>query len=176
MNFLYLLITSFLLTSTGASLTSSGSKTHPIHASICELRYNEGESSFQVSVKIFIDDLEVAIKQEGYPPLNLGSDKENEDAKTHLAAYLDRYFQIVLDGKKLEARFSGKELSDDYLAVWCYLEFPAAVSRGQKCTITNRVLLDLYSDQRNIMDIKMSTTQSTHTIFDPSDSSWSYTF
>lgn len=149
---------------------------HPIHASICELNYSEKDAAFQVSVKIYIDDLGAAMNKEGYPALNLGSTSENELTQEYLASYLDKYFTITLNGKKLVLKFVGKELSDDFLAVWCYIEFPATVSKGQKCTISNRILLDLYSDQRNIMDIRMNSTQKEYTIFDPSNSSWSYTY
>ncbi|MFZ1676273.1 MAG: DUF6702 family protein [Saprospiraceae bacterium] len=149
---------------------------HPIHASICELKYSEKDAAFQVSVKVYIDDLEVAMKNEGYPPLNLGATLENELTQEYLASYVDKYFTITLNGHKLVSKFVGKELSDDFLAVWCYFEFPATVSKGQKCTISNRILLDLYSDQRNIMDIRMNSTQKEYTIFDPSHSSWSYTY
>ncbi|MEO6131496.1 MAG: DUF6702 family protein [Saprospiraceae bacterium] len=173
MNILNLLVSWYLIAPSGINQSV---ESHPIHVSICELRYNEANSSFQVSLKIFIDDLEVAIKKEGYPPLGLGSGTDNEDTQTYLASYLDKYFYIDIDGKKLTPHLEGKEVSEDFLAVWCYLDFTATVSRGQKCTITNRVLLDMYSDQRNIMDIRMSKTQSTHTIFDPFDNSWSYTF
>jgi len=149
---------------------------HPIHVSICELKYNESASAFQASIKIFIDDLEVAVMKEGYPSLNLSAKPENENTESNMADYINKYFTIKLDGQNLEAKFVGKEISDDFLAVWCYIEFPATVSKGQKYTITNRVLLDLYSDQRNIMDIRMNNTQKEYTIFDPSNSSWSYTY
>jgi hypothetical protein len=149
---------------------------HPIHASICELKYSEKDAAFQVSVKVYIDDLEVAMKKEGYPPINIGATPENEHTQEYLASYVDKYFTITMDGHKLVSKFVGKELSDDFLAVWCYIEFPTTVSKGQKCTISNRILLDLYSDQRNIMDIRMNSTQKEYTIFDPSNSSWSYTY
>ena len=149
---------------------------HPIHVSLCELKYSDKDVAFQVSVKIYIDDLEVAIKNEGYPPLNLSADKENDLTQEYLASYIDKYFTISMDGHKLVSKFVGKELSDDFLAVWCYIEFPATISKGQKYTISNRILLDLYSDQRNIMDIRMNSTQKEYTIFDPSNSSWSYTY
>ena len=140
------------------------------------MKYNETASAFQVSIKIFIDDLELAVQKEGLSPLHLGSKKENESTEINLAAYLNKYFTIKLNGQNLDTKFVGKELSDDFLAVWCYIEFPATISKGQKYTISNRVLLDLYSDQRNIMDIRMNSTQKEYTIFDPSNSSWSYTY
>ena len=140
------------------------------------MKYNESASAFQVSVKIFIDDLDVAVQKEGYPSLHLDAKQENKNTEEYLAAYINKYFTIKLDGQNLEAKFVGKELSDDFLAVWCYIEFPASISKGQKYTISNRVLLDIYSDQRNIMDIRMNSTQKEYTIFDPSNSSWSYTY
>lgn len=149
---------------------------HPIHASICEVKYNEGKFLFEVSLKVYLDDLETAVKNEGYAPLNLGSSQENKSSRDHLAAYLDKYFSISLNGQKLSSTFVGKELSDDYMAVWCYVEYPAKVSKGQKYTISNRVLLDLYSDQRNIMDMKMNSVQEEHMIFNPANSSWSFTY
>jgi len=143
---------------------------------MCELRFNKESSSFEVAIKIFIDDLEVAIKKEGYPALNLGSNKENELAEEHLASYLDKYFSIEIDGKKWTPHFVGKEISEDFQAVWCYVEYSGDISKAQKCTLTNRILLDIYSDQRNIMDIRMSKSHKAYTILEPGRSSWSYTF
>ncbi len=149
---------------------------HPIHVSMCELTCNEETSSFQVSLKIFIDDLDASMKNGGYQPLNLGSNKEDTLAGEHLTSYLDHYFFIEVDGQKLTPRFVGKEMSDDFLAIWCYIEYDAPVTRSEKCTVTNKILLDMYSDQKNIMDIKMSKTQKDYTILDSGNPSWSYTF
>ena len=149
---------------------------HDIHVSMCELRFNEASSTFEASIKIFIDDLEVAMKKEGYPPMNLGSTHENPLAEEQLASYIDKYFSIEIDGKKLNPHFVGKEISEDYQAVWCYVEYSKDTGRSQKCTLTNRVLLDIYSDQRNIMDVKMNKAHSAYFILDPNHSSWNYTF
>ena len=149
---------------------------HPIHISNCELRFNEGSSTFQVSLKMYIDDLEVAIKNEGYPLLNLGDTKEDIQADEYLHSYIDKYFTIEIDGKKWKSQFVGKEISDDYLAIWCYLEYSGDLVRAQKFVLTNRVLLDLYNDQRNIMDIRMNSTHKAFTILEPGHPSWSYTF
>jgi hypothetical protein len=149
---------------------------HDMHVSMCELRFVEETSTFQVSIKVFIDDLEVAMKKEGLPPLYLGIPKENELAEEQIASYLNKYFTIDIDGKKWQAKFIGKELSEDYLAVWCYLEYSGEINKAQLCTLTNRILLDIYDDQRNIMDIRMNKTHKAYTILDPSHPSWNYTF
>ena len=149
---------------------------HPVHLSMCELRYNDQASSFQVSLKIFIDDLDVAVKKEGYEPLNLGSAKENALAGEIITSYLDKYFFIEIDGKKLLMHYLGNEMSEDFLAVWCYIEYKADLSNAHVCKLTNNVLLDLYGDQRNMMDIKMNKSHSAYAILSPGESTWSYTF
>jgi len=116
------------------------------------------------------------MQKDGYPALNLGSKNEDALAEEHLGTYLDKYFFIDIEGKKITPHFVGKEISEDFLAVWCYIEYSAQVTKTQKFTLTNRILIDMYSDQRNIMDIRMSSTQKDYTILDPAHSSWSYTF
>mgnify|MGYP000924569866 FL=1 len=81
-----------------------------------------------------------------------------------------------MDGTGLMAEYMGKEISEDFLAVWCYVQFPAQASHGKKCTVSNDILLDMYEDQRNIMDLRMSKSHKDYTIFQPGQSTWSYTF
>jgi hypothetical protein len=155
---------------------ASANKTHDIHISVCELRWNEDSGAFEVSIKIFIDDLELALGKEGAPGLFIGTSREAKEANEYIATYLRKHFTIDIDGKRLIPDFLGKEISEDFLAVWCYVEFPAQVSRAAKCTLSNDILLDMYDDQRNIMDIRMNTSHKEYTIFQPGRSTWSFTF
>ena len=164
----------FLLCAPGI-LVRAGEE-HSLHLSLCELRFNESSSTFEVAIKIFIDDLELAIEKEGIKGLKIGADKEDELVDEHIAAYLDKYFIIDVDGNKLKGHFLGKEISDDLIAVWCYVEFPKKSSASKKCTLTNKVLLDIYDDQRNIMDIRMSKSHKDYAIFEEGKSSWTYTY
>ena len=149
---------------------------HDVHISMCELRFNEETSTFQVSLKFFIDDLEVGLKKDGLAPLNLGSPKENADANEIITSYLDKYFSIEIDGKKLPLHFDGKEISEDFQAVWCYVEYNDVLNNARVCKLTNSILLDVFSDQRNIMDIKMNKSHKAYTILSPGQNSWTYTF
>ncbi len=149
---------------------------HDIHISVCEVRYNAQSASFQVSLKIFIDDFERAMSKEGAPALHIGGTTEIKDADSYIGAYLNNHFSISLDGSRLIPTFVGKELSEDFLAVWCYFEFPARLTGVKQCSMFNDVLFALYEDQRNIMDIRMNSSHKDYTIFQPGKSTWSYTF
>lgn len=156
--------------------TAFGNKDHDIHLSICELRYNEQSLSFEVSIKIFIDDLETAIGKEGASQLRIGTKNEVPEADEMITSYLNKNFTIDIDGVKLQASFLGKELTEDMLAVWCYVEYPANKSQPQKCILSNRILFEVYDDQRNIMDIRMNKSHKDYTIFERGRNTWSYTY
>ena len=153
-----------------------GKDTHDIHICLTELKFNETSSSFQISIKIFIDDLELALSKEGTSGLFIGTPKETSGADAFIEGYLNRHFKIDIDGMPLELVFLGKELSEDLQAIWCYVEVEAQPVLGKKCTLSNDILFSLYDDQRNIMDIRMSQSQKDYIIFQPGHSSWAYTF
>jgi hypothetical protein len=139
------------------------------------LRYNESSHAFEVAIKIFIDDLELALERNQIKGLLIGTDREAVTADQHIRDYINQHFTISQDGKKLKGHFIGKEVADDLIAIWCYIEYPAA-SSPETCTITNDVLFEMYDDQRNIMDIRMSSTHKAFTLFEPGRSSWDYTY
>jgi hypothetical protein len=169
-----LFIIGFLLTGPSAWLTPVD--VHDIHVSLCELKWNEESSAFEVSIKIFIDDLELALGKEGVSGLSIGSAREAANANEEIARYLQQHFKIEIDGVLLAPQFLGKEVSEDFQAIWCYVEFPGHASEGKKCTLSNDILLELYDDQRNIMDIRMSKSHKAYTILQPGRSTWNYTF
>lgn len=164
----------FFIFSCAGILPATAENDHDIHLSICELRFNEKSASFEVAIKIFIDDLEKAIQQNGPGNLRIGTSQESSTADEAIAYYLDRNFTIEIDGVKLKPDFIGKEITEDMLAVWCYIEYPQLITSGKKCLLSNNILLDIYEDQRNIMDIRMSKTHKDYTILASGKNTWVY--
>lgn len=149
---------------------------HDIHICLTELKFNETSSSFQVSIKIFIDDLELTLSKEGTSGLFLGTPKESGDADEFIEGYLNKHFKIDIDGEPLEMVFLGKEVSEDLQAIWCYVEFTAQPMHGKKCTLSNDILFSQFEDQRNIMDIRMRKNHKDYIILQPGHSTWTYTY
>ncbi|MDQ3015558.1 MAG: hypothetical protein M3R25_02395 [Bacteroidota bacterium] len=158
------------------AVVANANNDHDIHLSMCELRYNEQSSTFEVSIKIFIDDLELALKKYGVSNLRIGTPDESEIAEEHISTYLNQQFTIDIDGHRITPTFVGKEVTEDMLAVWCYLEYKTDVSRDSKCILSNRVLFEVHDDQRNIMDIRMGRSHKDYTILDSTHTTWNYTF
>ena len=123
---------------------------HDIHLSKSEIRHNTQKQSIEISVKIFIDDLELTLEQAGHTELNVLAQDEHPAVDSILSSYLLEHLQIATDNKLLTPQYLGKELSDDLIAVWCYLEI-SDVADFRRMDIQNLILLDLYDDQQNIV-------------------------
>lgn len=125
---------------------------HAFHVSRCEIRHNTKAQSLEVTMHIFIDDLEAALKKQGHDKLFLCTEKESSNADAVLLRYLQQQFRLDINGKPAAFTYIGKEMSDDMIAAWCYLEIPK-VKTVKSLLVRNKILLDVYSDQKNIIQI-----------------------
>lgn len=147
---------------------------HPIHISVAEVRYQDGKNTLQVAIKIFADDLELALKDLEYTDLRIGAKDESSKTDEAINNYLKQKFRVQSNGKSVNGILLGRELSDDLLAVWCYLEF--TIPANGNLLIWNEVLMNTYDDQKNIMDIKMNSSHHDYIICDNENVMWKYTF
>jgi hypothetical protein len=126
---------------------------HEFHVSKTLVEHNAESKSLEISMHIFVDDLELALEKIGGKELRLGSDKENPKAEELLVKYLNQQFQLLVNGKSVKFSFIGKELSEDFLAVWCYLEVEG-ITNLNSLKVTNTVLTEMFPDQKNVVQIK----------------------
>ncbi len=137
---------------TTATTLSFSEEVHDFHVSKCLIEYNEQERALQISLHLFIDDLEEALRQQGADKLFLCTEKEAADAGQHLGRYLEQNFILEVNGRQAAYHFLGKEISDDLAAVWCYLEVPE-VDQMEQLAVTNKILTEVYDDQKNIVSV-----------------------
>lgn len=126
---------------------------HPIHVTRTEINYESKSQSLQLTLFVYIDDLEDAVKQTGQPVLHLATSKELKNADVLLHNYLKNVLKIASPNRSFQINWVGKELSDSPLAMFIYLEIED-VQDGITLSMKNDVLLDLYDDQTNIIESK----------------------
>ena len=148
-----MLITFLVLSCFSLSQPNTVDWLHEFHLSKCDIDYNEGEKALQISMHIFIDDLETALAKEGKDKLYICTEKEVEEAEGYVFDYLTRHFQLQVDGQAVSYNFIGKEISEDLQAVWCYLEVESVEQVG-RLSISNNILMEAFDDQKNIVSIK----------------------
>ena len=124
---------------------------HTYHSSILELRLNPQKQQVELALKVFTDDLESALSQGRPQRLSL----QDPRAQALAEAYLREHLALALPaaGRQPQAplalQFVGMQPEKD--AYWLY-----AKARLPRTTTTlwlrNTVLLDLFSDQMNIVN------------------------
>jgi hypothetical protein len=138
---------------------------HDIHISKCQVEYSAEDKALQITLHIYLDDLQDALRKKGVDKLFLCTEKENPKADEHLVAYLKEHFQLTVNHKLTDFVFIGKEPSEDLLAAWCYLEIPD-VYPLKNLTIENDILMDLYDDQQNIISVLTPNKQQGYFLFE----------
>lgn len=137
---------------------------HDIHVSMCDVKYNTQSSSFQISVRVFLDDFETSLASQGYENLKILTERESPIADSLIVDYFAKHLKLHSDGKIVSMDFLGKEISDDFLAMWCYLEV-YDVDYPKYIQIKNDILLELYNDQQNITSFKVDKKRKGHFLF-----------
>jgi len=154
-----------LLFSFGTAVSeSSSAETHEFHLSKCDIDYNEEESSLQVSISIFIDDLELTLANQGHDSLSICTGKEAPEAEMMMFRYIQDHLVIEVDDVPVELQWVGKEISEDLAAVWSYLEVKN-VQPEKSIKITNDVLMSSFDDQQNVVKLTMDKNRKSFFLF-----------
>ena len=138
---------------------------HDIHISKCDIKHDTDDQALQITLHIFIDDLEKSLMERGEEDLFILTEKERYDVDSLMEVYINDHLSITVDGSKVLPYYLGKELSDDLMAAWCYLEVPN-INGVNEIEILYDVLMEIYNDQRNIVTVKQDRDRKAYLLFD----------
>ena len=162
LNLVYIVISPllFFLNNNGGE-----SSLHAFHISRCEINYTKQDKALQFSIHIFLDDLEDALALKGQKSLKLCTPHEDVNGDQYIQNYINDKIKINVNGKIARLEMLGKETSKDKLAVWCYLEI-TNVTELKTLSIGNKLLLEVFNDQKNIVDFTIDNKKKSFFIFD----------
>lgn len=140
-----------------------GSVDHDVHLSKSEVNYDTESKSVQVSIMLFLDDLEDALGKRGAEDLKLYNNNESEDADIWIEDYLLEKLRFSSNGGALDATYLGREITEDFEGVWCYIEIPFADS-NQSFAVTNEIFMEIFDDQKHVMVITKDLKRIDHWI------------
>ena len=126
---------------------------HKFYVSKCTINYAVKQKSLQVSLNVFIDDLELALSKRGYTGLFIATEKEDSLADERIFAYLNEKFVLQNTDTRIELQYLGKELSEDMASLWCYLE-AENVTDLSTMTIKNEILTEVFDEQKNLVFVE----------------------
>lgn len=124
---------------------------HPIHVSIAEIDHNAEAKALQITLRIFIDDLEVSIRNKVNSPemdlLNPGGSKNTDQL---VKDYLAEVLKLKVDKKAVQTNYLGHEIEGP--AMICYIEVPN-VKKFKSIEVTNKAILETHEDQSNLINV-----------------------
>jgi hypothetical protein len=125
-----------------------GSPLHPFHSSVGDCVFNAKDNIWELSIRLFQDDLAVGLSQFSGAPFSF---QKNNQVDAVLEKYVRTYFGIQVNQKRTTPyRFLGWEAVDD--VIWVYLEIPSAQDLSG-VYIENRLLADSFPDQSNLLQV-----------------------
>lgn len=138
---------------------------HDLHLSRSELNYDSRSEMLQLSICLFLDDMELALAHRGHEEVKLYSTYEDSKADLYIEDYLRDRISFVIAGDTIGYTYLGREISDDLSAVWCYIEVPQ-IQSSDAITVTNQVFNEIYADQTHVMVITRDMKRVDHWILD----------
>ena len=148
---------------------------HAFHISKTDMVFKPTEKSLQITMHIFIDDLELALEKQGQSKLFVGTEREKKEVNSLINNYLQNNFSIQLNGKKMTCEWIGKETTSDKQALWVYLEIKN-IREVRNISVENRVLTELFADQKNIVQVNIPSKKQGYFLLTKSKTSDSATF
>lgn len=143
------LLTAALLACACALAWPGGAAAHKYYTSLARAEYNEETKTVEFALRVFADDLELALTRRGGRKVYLDKTK---DAADLTLAYLRETFEVVgRDGRRVELRWIGMETQGD--VAWLYFEAPLPEGPAG-ATLRDRILLELFQTQVNIVSLK----------------------
>lgn len=119
---------------------------HKFYVSVSQINFVPTKKALEITSRIFIDDLDLALEKKFKKKVYLATPKEVPDSKELLQKYFNEKFQIKINGQIKPIQFLGKEEEENVFV--CYFR----VKEVEKITtleIKNTLLMEHY-DQQNI--------------------------
>ena len=158
----------FLLSSLLSNFSLLTNGEHKFYLSSCVIEYNQPSQALQISLHIFLDDMEDALQNQGLEKQFLCTELEKEDAEKHFFKYLQDNFQLTVNGVSKNYNYIGKEISEDLAAVWCYLEIED-IQKVEEIEIYNSILVEIFEDQKNVVSIHIPGNKEAFKVFNKDD-------
>jgi len=121
---------------------------HKFYMAIFQVNYTPEKKMLQITSRIFVDDLNLALEKKYGKKVYLGSEKESADDQGVLKKYFSENLQIKVNGQSKPVVFLSKELDGDVLICYCRV---TDIAKLHSAEITNTLLTHWNSEQQNIL-------------------------
>ncbi|MEM9894953.1 MAG: DUF6702 family protein [Bacteroidota bacterium] len=128
---------------------------HPLRLSLCEIEYSSGKQLLTINLKLFLMDVnEALVFDPNSNELAFCEPNESADADRLLLEYLNAFFYVTANDKRLQLQIKNKKLNGegDNVALGVFFEYNQS-EKLRSLEIKNAVFTDLFFDQSNVVYI-----------------------
>ena len=125
---------------------------HKYYLSLTQIEYRSELQSVQITINVFMDDIETALNKNNNIDLQLTTKEELKDNDVYFEKYLKEKLSFKIDGISKEFNFIGKEYDSDL--VYFYLEIEN-VKKVNTIEVINKILTTHFPKQENLIKSKI---------------------
>ena len=137
---------------------------HPFFVSVIDINYKLKERALQLSVKLFTNDLEDALRKTSKKKIDILNPIDKAETDSVLFNYITKRLNINVNSKKQTLHFIGYEKEEE--AIWTYLEIKNS-SQPKKINIDTKLLYDFLPQQINIVHIEINGIKKSSKVTNP---------
>jgi hypothetical protein len=125
---------------------------HPFFVSMTDINYNDNTKALEISVRIFTDDFENALRKSHTGKIDILHPANQEQMNNYVSDYIQKHLQMSVNDKTAVLSFVGYEQQSE--SIWTYFEIKN-VDKINKVNIVNSLLHDYNTNQINMLHIKV---------------------
>ncbi|MEO9571597.1 MAG: DUF6702 family protein [Polaribacter sp.] len=131
---------------------------HKYYLSLTQIEYRSELNSVQITINVFMDDIEEALNKDNSIDLMLHTKKELPNNDVYFIKYLKEKLHFKIDGVTKYFNYIGKEYDDDL--VYFYLEIED-IKQLKSIEIKNTILINHFPEQQNLIKSKVDKKHKT---------------
>tara|TARA_R110002020_G_scaffold36362_1_gene109132 strand:- start:588 stop:1091 length:504 start_codon:yes stop_codon:yes gene_type:complete len=139
---------------------------HKYYLSVSQVDYDEKSKSLQIITRIFYDDVEKALQARYDESIKVDKTYPKEKLNKYLERYLNQKFKVTINEEDKNISYLGFENEDEYVV--CYIEV-TDVPQINSITIENSLLMEVFSDQKNVVHLNVEGTQKSFLLISGND-------
>lgn len=124
---------------------------HDFHVSKLDMHYNHKTNVLELTLHVFLDDLEKAMNQSGYT-LNVIGTTETVESDQLITNYFKKKINIYVDNNLTSFHLIGKEKTGINDATYFYFEAPD-ICQASIILVENQLFHEIFDDQKNIISM-----------------------
>lgn len=125
---------------------------HKYYLSLTQIEYISEKKSVQITINVFMNDIEVALNKDYNIDLRLHTKKELKENDIYFTKYLKDKLHFKIDDISKKFNYIGKEYDGDL--VYFYLEIEN-VKEVNSIEIENKILTKHFPEQKNLIKSKV---------------------